>query len=736
MTTRNTLAAALATALFGLAASGCSQTDSDAETAAVAETPAAPAVEATPEPEADMAAANPFFEPSPLYLQYPPFDLIENQHYLPAFERGMEEHLAEIEAIANNPEPATFDNTFVAMERSGALLDRVSRVFYAMASADTNDTIESVRSEMAPRLAAHGDAILLNEALFARVQAIYDARDSLELDPESHRLVEETYKDFVRAGALLNTEQKEQLKAYNAELASLQTQFSQNVLGEVNAKAIVVDDPAKLDGLGDAGIARAAEAAKARDLDGQYVIPLLNTTGQPALSSLTDRALRQEIKETSMGRGSSGGEFDNREEITRVARIRAERAELLGYPNHAAYSLENQTAKTVDAVNERLGALAPAAVANARKEAADLQAMIDAEGGDFELAAWDWAYYTEKVRKDKFDFDEAQLKPYFELDSVLVNGVFFAAEQVFGLTFKERPDLPTYHPDIRVWEVFEEDGSTLGLFIEDMYARESKRGGAWMNAYVSQSGLLGTQPVVANHLNVPKPPEGEPTLLTWDEVTTLFHEFGHALHGLFSNVKYPSFAGTSVPRDFVEYPSQVNEMWADWPEVLANYAVHHETGEPLPQEMLDKVLASSKFNEGFRTTEYLAAALLDQAWHQRTPDEVPDADGLLDFEAQALADAGVDFAPVPPRYRSTYFSHIVGGYSAGYYSYIWSEVLDADSVEWFKENGGMLRENGDHFRATLLSKGGSRDAMALFEDFRGRAPDVQPLLERRGLTLD
>ena len=683
-----------------------------------------------------MAAANPFFEPSPLYLQYPPFDLIENEHYLPAFERGMEEHLAEIEAIANNPEPATFDNTFVAMERSGALLDRVSRVFYAMASADTNDTIESVRSEMAPRLAAHGDAILLNEALFARVQAIYDARDSLELDPESHRLVEETYKDFVRAGALLNTEQKEQLKAYNAELASLQTQFSQNVLGEVNAKAIVVDDPAKLDGLGDAGIARAAEAAKARDLDGQYVIPLLNTTGQPALSSLTDRALRQEIKETSMGRGSSGGEFDNREEITRVARIRAERAELLGYPNHAAYSLENQTAKTVDAVNERLGALAPAAVANARKEAADLQAMIDAEGGDFELAAWDWAYYTEKVRKDKFDFDEAQLKPYFELDSVLVNGVFFAAEQVFGLTFKERPDLPTYHPDIRVWEVFEEDGSTLGLFIEDMYARESKRGGAWMNAYVSQSGLLGTQPVVANHLNVPKPPEGEPTLLTWDEVTTLFHEFGHALHGLFSNVKYPSFAGTSVPRDFVEYPSQVNEMWADWPEVLANYAVHHETGEPLPQEMLDKVLASSKFNEGFRTTEYLAAALLDQAWHQRTPDEVPDADGLLDFEAQALADAGVDFAPVPPRYRSTYFSHIVGGYSAGYYSYIWSEVLDADSVEWFKENGGMLRENGDHFRATLLSKGGSRDAMALFEDFRGRAPDVQPLLERRGLTLD
>jgi peptidyl-dipeptidase Dcp len=730
MNTRTTLAVAVA---LGLTLTACSQDDGDA---AATEAEVSDSAMETPVTMEEPAAENPFFSESPLYLQYPQFDLIQNEHYLPAFERGMEEHLVEIEAIANNSEPATFDNTLVAMERSGQLLDRVSRVFYAMASAHTNDTIEEVRSELAPRLAAHGDAILLNDALFARVKAVYDARDTLELDPESYRLVEESYRDFVRAGALLNAEQKEQLKAYNAELASLQTQFSQNVLGEVNAKAIVVDDPARLDGLGEAGIARAAEAAKARELEGQYVIPLLNTSGQPALSSLTDRALRQEIMETSLGRGSSGGEFDNRDELTRVAQIRAERAALLGYPNHAAYSLENQTAKTVEAVNERLGALAPAAVANAKQEAAELQAMIAAEGGDFELAAWDWSFYTEKVRKEKFDFDESQLKPYFELDNVLTKGVFYAAEKVYGLTFKERPDLPTYHPDVRVWEVFEQDGSTLGLFIEDMYARESKRGGAWMNAYVSQSGLFGTQPVVANHLNVPKPPEGEPTLLTWDEVTTLFHEFGHALHGLFSNVKYPSFAGTSVPRDFVEYPSQVNEMWADWPEVLANYAVHFETGEPLPQEMLDKVLASSKFNEGFRTTEYLAAALLDQAWHQRTPEEVPGADGLLAFEAQALADAGVDFAPVPPRYRSTYFSHIIGGYSAGYYSYIWSEVLDADSVEWFKENGGMLRENGDHFRNTLLSRGGSKDAMALFEDFRGRAPDVQPLLERRGLTLN
>jgi peptidyl-dipeptidase Dcp len=440
--------------------------------------------------------------------------------------------------------------------------------------------------------------------------------------------------------------------------------------------------------------------------------------------------------QTSLSRGNSGGEFDNREVLTRVTRLRAERAQLLGYANHAAYQLEDQTARTVEAVNQRLASLAPPAVVNAKKEAEDLQQVIDAEGGDFELASWDWDFYSEQVSQQKFDFDGDELKPYLEMNNVLVNGVFFAAEKVYGLTFKARPDLPVYHPDVKVWEVFDADGSTLALFIEDFYARESKRGGAWMNAYVPQSELMGTQPVVANHLNVPKPPPGEPTLLTWDEVTTMFHEFGHALHGMFSNVKYPSFAGTSVPRDFVEYPSQVNEMWSDWPEVLANYAVHYQTGEAIPRDLLDKVLASSKFNQGYATTEYLAAALLDQAWHQRTPEEIPGADGVLDFEAKALEDAGVAYAPVPPRYRSTYFSHIMGGYSAGYYAYIWSEVLDADSVEWFKENGGMLRENGDHFRETLLSRGGSRDAMALFRDFRGRDADVTPLLVRRGLTTD
>jgi len=643
--------------------------------------------------------------------------------------------MAEINLIANDSAAPTLDNTLVAMERSGQMLNRVADVFFAMASADTNDTIEELRSELAPKLSAHNDAILLNGLLFERIKALYEQRDSMELDPESHRLIDEIYKDFVRAGALRRSdEEKEILMAMNAELASLKTQFSQNVLDEVNANAIVVDSVEELAGFSSNQIAAASEAAKARDLEGKYVIPLLNHSGQPALSSLENRALRERIHKISLSRGMSGGEFDNREILTRIAKIRAQRAQLLGYENHAAYRLENQTARTTNAVNERLATLTPLAVANAKREAADLQAMIDAQGGDFELASWDWDFYTEKVRRDRYDFDESQLKPYLEMNNVLVNGVFFAAEKVYGLTFKERPDLPIYLPDVKVWEVFDADGTTLALFIQDFYARESKRGGAWMNAYVSQSSLMGTRPVVANHLNVPKPAEGEPTLLTWDEVTTMFHEFGHALHGMFSNVKYPSFAGTSVPRDFVEYPSQVNEMWADWPEVLENYAVHFATGEPMPKELLDKVLATAKFNQGFKTTEYLAASLLDQAWHQKTPEELPEADGLIEFEAGALIDAGVAMDTVPPRYRSTYFSHIIGGYAAGYYAYIWSEVLDADTVEWFKENGGMSRENGDHFRRTLLSRGGAEDAMTLFRNFRGRDPDIQPLLERRGLT--
>jgi len=725
---RNTFSLALSMAL-AMTITGCSETDTNE----VAESP--PAAPSEAEMTTTPTETNPFFAESPLYLHYPEFDKIKNSDYVPAFELGMQEQLAEIEAIANQSEAPTLDNTLIPMERSGQVLDRVARVFFAMTSANTNDELEEIRSEMAPKLSAHNDQILLNDKLFTRVKSLYDQRDALELDPESYRLVEETYKDFVRAGAQLSEADKEKLKAMNSELASLQTKFSQNVLNEVNASAVIVDSRDELAGMPETNIEAAAEAAKAKGMEGKYLIALLNTSQQPPLASLENRALRQRIMEASLARGSRGGEFDNREILTRVIKLRAERAQLMGYPNHAAYGLENQTARTTEAVNERLASLAPPAVANVKREAADIQAIIDAEGGDFELASWDWDFYAEKVRMERYNFDATQLRPYFEMNNVLEKGVFYAAEKVFGITFKERHDLPVYQEDVRVFEVFDVDGSTLALFLMDPYARPSKRGGAWMNAYVSQSQLMGTKPVVANHLNITKPVSAdEPTLLTFDEVTTTFHEFGHALHGMFSNVKYPDFSGTSVPRDFVEYPSQVNEMWSTWPDILENYAVHYETGEAMPQELLNKVLETRKFNQGYTTTEYLAASLLDQAWHQLLPEEVPTADGLLDFEANALGNAGVALDYVPPRYRSTYFSHIIGGYSAGYYAYIWSEVLDADTVEWFKQNGGMTRENGDHFRQTLLSRGGAADAMELFRDFRGADPDIQPLLERRGLN--
>jgi len=712
---------------FCVMVSACSHTDTGTQTVIEKKT-------VMQENDKSINAINPFYSKSDLYLNYPEFDKIDNQHYAPAFSKGMLEQLAEIDAIANNPDAPTFANTMIELEKSGQLLDRVSSVFFALSSAHTNDEIKALRTEIAPQLSAHRDAILLNPKLFSRVKSIHDGLDKGDLDPESKRLVTEGFKDFVGAGAELSPQDKEKLKTMNSELATLTTKFSQNVLEEVNSKAIVVEKVEELAGLSDGQIAAAKEAATARGLDGKYVLPLLNTSQQPSLSSLENRLLRQRILEVSLGRGASGGDYDNRALISKVFKLRAERARLLGYENHAAYELTKQTAKTTDAVNTRLATLAPAAVANAKKEAADLQAMIDQQGDGFELQAWDWDFYSEKVKAERYSFDESELKPYFEMENVLVNGVFFAAEKVFGLTFNQRKDLPIYHPDVKVWEVFDADGKTLSLFLQDFYARESKRGGAWMNAYVSQSKLLGSQPVVANHLNVPKPPAGQPTLLTWDEVTTMFHEFGHALHGMFSDVNYPSMSGTSVPRDFVEYPSQVNEMWADWPEVLANYAKHYETGDAMPSELLDKVLASTKFNQGYGTTEYLAASLLDQAWHQLTPEQVPDADGVLAFEKAALEKAGVNLNMVPPRYRSNYFSHILGGYSAGYYSYIWSEVLDADSVEWFKENGGMKRANGDHFRKTLLSRGGSEDAMTIFKKFRGAEPNIQPLLVRKGLN--
>ena len=677
---------------------------------------------------------NPFYTESSLYMKYPEFDKIKNKHYTPAFEKGMADHMAEIDAIAERADSPTLENTIISMEKSGALLDRVATVFFSLTSANTNDAMEKIRSEMAPKLSAHSDQILLNGKLFHRVKTIYEQRDQLGLDAESKRLVEKYYTDFIRSGANLSSEEKESLKKINGEMAVLQTTFSQNVLKEVNALAVVVDSKDELDGLSDAAIEAAANEAKSRELDGKYVLTLRNTSGQPPMASLTNRALRERIHKTSLSRGSRGSDFDNRYILANVIKLRAEKAQLMGYDNHAAYSLENQTAQTPKAVNERLSSLAPKAVANANKEATDLQKMIDAEKGSFKLASWDWDFYTEKVRADRYNFDASQLKPYFEMDNVLQNGVFYAATQLFGITFKERFDLPVYQEDVRVFEVFNEDGSVLALFIFDGYARSSKRGGAWMNAYVGQSKLKGNKPVIANHLNVVKPPKGEPTLMSFDEVITTFHEFGHALHGMFSDVNYPYFAGTSVPRDFVEYPSQVNEMWAIWPEVLKNYAVHHETGKPMPKELLDKVLATQKFNQGFATTEYLAASLLDQALHQLSPDQVPTGEEIIAFEADALKTAGVAMDVIPPRYRSTYFSHIIGGYSAGYYSYIWSEVLDADTVEWFKENGGLKRENGNHFRKTLLSRGGSKDALKIFKDFRGAEPNIQPLLDRRGLN--
>ena len=677
---------------------------------------------------------NPFYSESDLYMKFPPFDKIKNEHYLPAFEKGIKEHIIEIETIANNDQDPTFNNTIIAMETSGQLLDRVSTVFFSLTSAHTNDDMEKIRSEMAPKLSAHSDQILLNGPLFNRISQLNDQRYKLGLDSEGIRLIEKYYIDFVRSGAKLSSEEKEKLKSINGEIAVLQTNFSQNILKEVNALAVVVDSRDELDGLTDSAIEAAANEANSRGLDGKYVIALKNTSGQPSMSSLTNRDLREKIHKTSLSRGSRGGEFDNRENLSKVIKLRAQRAQLMGYSNHAAYRLESQTAQTPKAVNERLSSLAPKALSNAKKEAADLQKMIDAEGGGFQLASWDWDYYTEKVRADRYSFDTSQLKPYFEMDNVLQNGVFFAANQLFGISFKERFDFPVYQDDVRVFEVFNEDGSPLALFIYDGYARSSKSGGAWMNAYVSQSKLKGNLPVVGNHQNVVKPSEGEPTLLSFDEVITMFHEFGHALHGMFSNVNYPYFSGTSVPRDFVEYPSQVNEMWAVWPSVLKNYAVHYKTNEAMPKELLDKVLATQKFNQGFSTTEYLASSILDQSLHQLTPEQVPEAGDLITFEANALKTAGIAFEAVPPRYRSTYFSHIIGGYSAGYYSYIWSEVLDADTVEWFKENGGLKRENGEHFRKTLLSRGGSQDALTIFKDFRGAEPNIQPLLDRKGLN--
>ncbi len=725
---KHPLALALAVALTTSLAA-CSQSEAN---------PAEPSQSASQDGNTvNESSDNPFFAESSLPLHYPAFDKITDADFGPGFDRGMAEHLKEVEAIANNSAAPTFENTIIALEKSGEILDRTSTVFFSLVGADTNDTRKKIQAEYAPKLAAHRDAIALNPMLFERVQKLYDTRDSLGLDAEGVRLVERYHTDLVRSGAKLPEADKVRLKEINGELANLSTSFNQNVLAEVNASAITVDSKDELAGMTDDQIAAAADAAKAAGKEGKYVIALLNTTGQPLQSQLENRALRERLHKASVSRGSRGNEFDNTRLVSTILKLRAEKAGMLGYPTYAAYVLADETAKTPEAVNEMLGKLAPPAVANARREGAALQAMIDKEQAakgepSFKLEPWDWAYYTEKVRADKYDFDESQLKPYLEMKNVLENGVFYAAGQLYGLSFKQRTDLPVYHPDVTTYDVFDKDGSQLAIFVFDPFARPSKRGGAWMNSYVSQSELTGNLPIVANHLNITKPTNG-PALMTWDETTTMFHEFGHALHGMFSNVKYPYFSGTSVPRDFVEFPSQVNEMWADWPSVLANYAKHYKTGEAMPQALLDKVAAASKFNQGFATTEYLGSAMLDQSWHQVKADRIPDAAGVMDFEAAALKANGTDYAAVPPRYRTPYFSHIMGGYAAGYYAYIWSEVLDANTVEYIKNNGGLTRENGDRFRDTLLSRGGSKDALQLFRDFAGHEAEITPLLVRRGL---
>jgi peptidyl-dipeptidase Dcp len=677
-----------------------------------------------------MTNSNPFAQRSTLEYELPPFALIEEEHYLPAFYEGCAEQLAEVQAILDTPGAATFENTIVALEKSGQYLGRMLRVFYNKSSSDTNEALDAIEEEIAPKFAAHQDAISLNPVLFKRIKDLYDSRESLGLNSEDSWLLERYYKDLIHEGAHLTEDQRTRLKELNEELSSLETQFSKNVLADTNDLAVLVDTVEDLDGLSENQIASAAAAAKDRGHDGKWLIGMVNFTGNPVLDSLTNRELRKKIMEDSKKKANRPNENDNKPVLLQMVKLRAERAKLFGKETHAEHVIAVQTAEHPDNVHAMLRKIAPAAVRNAKAEAEDLK-----KSAGIDIESWDWGFYTEQVRLEKYNIDTTKMRPYFELERVLHDGVFFAANKLFGITFKERPDLVTYHSEARAFEVNNEDGSKVGLFIGDFYTRDSKRGGAWMNNLVDQNFLFEQLPVVVNNLNVPKPPAGKPTLLTFDETTTLFHEFGHALHGLLSQVKYPRVSGTSVQRDFVEFPSQVNEMWILWPEVVQNYARHHETGEKLPQEWIDSLKAASTFNEGHATTSYLAAAILDLAWHSLNTEEAAKVTDVEAFEAQAIKDYGLDFSPVPTRYRSTYFSHIfAGGYSSGYYGYIWSEVLDADTVDWFKENGGLLRANGDHFKNTLLGRGGSIDSMQMFRNFRGRDSKIEPLLKRRGLT--
>ena len=724
MMKKTLLASAIASVL---ALSACTDNKPAAEQATTPATQAA----ATPAPGADATMTNPLFKPSPLQYQAPQFDLIKVEHYLPAMEAGIVENAAEIEKIANNTEAATFENTIVALEKSGALLDRATSVFFNMTGTISNPEILQIQATMAPKLAAHGDNISLNPKLFARVKAIYDGRNELKLDSEALRLVEVTYERFVRAGALLNDEQKTTIRALNEEHSKLANQFGQNLLKITKDIAVFVDDKAQLAGMSEAEIAAAAEGAKARGQDGKYVIDVTNTTRQPVLAVLENRELRKKVWEASAYRGTTG-ETDNRPLVARLTQIRAEKAKLLGFETWADYQLGQSMAQKPQAVLSMLNSMVPAVVANTKLEAAAIQEMIKAQGGDFELQPWDWEFYAEKVRKAKYDLDESQVKPYFEFERVLQDGVFYTMNQLFGITMKPRPDLPVYHPDVKAYEVFDADGSSIAIFYADYFAREGKRGGAWMSSFVNQNNLSGDKPVVVNVMNIPKGPAGEPTLVSYDNVTTMFHEFGHGLHGIFSNVTYPSLSGTAVSRDFVEFPSTFQEDWAANPQVLANYAKHYKTGEAIPADLLAKILKSRSFNQGYDTLEYMAAALVDMEWHS-LPAGAPLQD-VEKFEAGALKKHGVDFAAVPPRYKSTFFSHSIGGgYSAGYYAYMWSEILAADAFAYVQSQGGLKIENGNNYRKHILSVGNTKPPMEAYKAFRGQEPTTDALLIRRGL---
>jgi peptidyl-dipeptidase Dcp len=682
---------------------------------------------------AAAAAANPFFAASTLQYQAPPFDKIKDSDYQPAIEEGMKQQIAEIEKIANQKDAPTLDNTIVAMERSGALLTRAGKVFGAIVQANTNDTLQKIQEEEAPKLAAHQDAIFLNPKLFARVKALFDHRDGL--DAESKYLTERYYRNFVRAGAQLSETDQAALRELNKEESTLATDFQNKLLAATKAGALVTKDKADLAGLSDGEIAAAAAAANERKLEGSWVLSLQNTTQQPAQVELTNRATREKLFKASTERTEHGDANDTRALIQRLAQLRAQKAKLLGFPTYAAYSLQDQMAKVPEHAIKLMTDMTDAAVGKARGEAAKMQALVNKQKTKFKLAPWDWQFYAEQVRKAEFDLDESKVKPYFMLDRVLQDGVFFAANKLYGLTFKERHDLPVYQPDVRVFEVFDTDGKSLALWYADYFKRDNKAGGAWEDTFVDQSGLLGAQPVVFNVCNFTKPAAGQPALISFDDVTAMFHEFGHALHAMLSNVKYPLMAGTNTTRDFVEFPSQFNEHWASEPSVFANFAKHYQTGEPMPAELVAKLKKAKTFNQGFATTEYLAAALLDQAWHT-LPADAPKQD-VDKFEAEALKRYHVDYALVPPRYRTSYFAHIWGGgYSAGYYAYLWSEVLDDDAFYWFKEHGGMTRENGQRFRDMILSRGSTQEMDALYRAFRGRDPSVEPLLEQRGLKAE